>query len=116
MSWRDVVRRALPAPVDDGMVADRVAAQARLDAPWGPGEDGWKTDHPHRLEQRTRHTSDCPDEPHHHCWVVPQVTAPGRVAVSRIDYHADPRGRVEISEEALAELLEQAGYTPTEKP
>lgn len=68
---------------------------------------------PRRLEDRTPNTADCPDAIHQHVWRRrrPELTED---VDRRVAYDADARGGVQISEEALAQLLRMAGFEPTE--
>lgn len=64
-----------------------------------------------RLEQRTPNTEHCPDAAHEHQWVKrpPELTVGTKLG---IQYAVSAAGVVEISEEALAQLLRMAGFVP----
>lgn len=64
-----------------------------------------------RLEARTPNTAECPDTPHRHEWVKrpPELTLGTKRGVV---YDASAAGVVEISEEALSQLLRMAGFVP----
>lgn len=66
---------------------------------------------PERLEARTPNTEDCPDQRHQHQWVKrpPELTVGAKAG---IQYVVSAAGVVEISEEALSQLLRMAGFVP----
>lgn len=62
-----------------------------------------------RREARTPDTRDCPDVGHPHRWARPSPL--GVAMVVAYDVAAD--GTVTLSEEAMSQLLRQAGFEPT---